>query len=116
MITSGLPDGVNYAFEYKMVNGKVVMTEKGDEHQSFCSIKDSENNAHSCLMYDNNSPKSVYLFCGPEHLKRNDFADGSWAVSRQERDHHKSCSCLPPREVVVYFCAGFSISPKRSLK
>ncbi|GEM_PF-2341886 len=76
---------------FKTQNGKVVMIEKGNEHLSFCSTKDSDNKAHSCLMYDNSSPKSVYLFCGPEHLKRNDFSDGSWAVSRQERDHNKSC-------------------------
>jgi len=76
---------------YKMVNGKVTVVEKGNESESFCSTKDSDNKAHSCLMYDNHSPGSVYLFCGPEHKKRNDFSDGSWAVTDQERHHNKSC-------------------------
>lgn len=76
---------------YNTQNGKVVLIDRGDESKSFCSTKDTDNKNHSCLMYDNHSPKSVYLFCGSEHKKRNDFTDGSWAVTDQERHHNKSC-------------------------
>ena len=78
-------------------NGAAQVVVKGDEQSSWCSVeraspRESTVNAHhSCVMYDNDTPKVYYLFCAEEHLKRNDLADGRWAVTRQQRDNKMSC-------------------------
>lgn len=83
---------------YSNEAGKVQPVVKGDEESSYCSVERASprestvNPNHSCVMYDNDTPKVYYMFCGAEHLKRNDLPDGRWAITRQQRDNRKSCA------------------------
>lgn len=78
-------------------NGVAQVVDKGNEEVSWCSVERASPRAstvnpnHSCVMYDNDTPNIYYLFCAEEHLKRNDFPDGRWAVTRQQRDNKMSC-------------------------
>jgi hypothetical protein len=88
--------------EYKsdvwaITDGVAQIVDSGNEESSWCSVERASprestvNPNHSCVMYDNDTPKIYSMFCAEEHLKRNDFPDGRWAVTRQQRDNKMSC-------------------------